>query len=77
MSKSTSSSIHNYLLTNREKLIKDEVVTEKNGVYIFNIDYPFNSPSQAAAVILGRNANGWIEWKNIDGKTLDHLKRSD
>ncbi len=42
----------------------------------FTSDYIFNSPSAAAGVVLGRNANGWIEWKNEDGKTLDELKRT-
>lgn len=35
----------------------------------------FTSPSQATSIVLGRNANGWIEWKNVEGKTLDYLKR--
>ena len=25
--------------------------------------------------VMGRSANGWIEWKAADGKTLDELKR--
>jgi hypothetical protein len=39
-------------------------------------DHIFNSPSQAAADVLARNANGWIEWKYPDGKTLDEVKRN-
>ena len=35
----------------------------------------FSAPSTAAAVILAGKANGWIEWKNEEGKTLDELKR--
>ncbi|MEV4439859.1 DUF4357 domain-containing protein, partial [Streptomyces sp. NPDC049577] len=27
----------------------------------------FNSSSEAAAVLLGRNSNGWTEWKTDDG----------
>jgi hypothetical protein len=77
MSKTTSNSIHNYLLTNRETLIKDGIVDDEDEAFVFKKDYPFNSPSQAAAIVLGRNANGWIEWKNIDGKTLDQIKRKD
>lgn len=75
MSKTTSNSIHNYLVINRETLIKDGIVNEANEAFLFMKDYPFNSPSQAAAIVLGRNANGWIEWKNIDGITLDQIKR--
>ena len=25
--------------------------------------------------VMGRSANGWIEWKAADGKTLDELKQ--
>ncbi len=37
----------------------------------------FASPSAAAVAVLGRNANGWIEWKFPDGRTLSEVKRSD
>jgi hypothetical protein len=75
MLESTSSSIHNYLITKREGLIQDEVVSFENGKYVFKKDYLFTLPSQAASIVLGRNANGWMEWKNIERKTLDTLKR--
>jgi hypothetical protein len=26
-------------------------------------------------VLMGRSANGWVEWKASNGKTLDELKR--
>ena len=35
----------------------------------------FSSPSYAASFVIGSSANGWIEWKNKDGKTLDELFR--
>ena len=38
--------------------------------YRFTQDYSFSSPSTAAAVALGRSANGRIEWKDKSGKTL-------
>lgn len=57
----------------REKLIKDQILKDNGEVLIFDSDYIFNSPS--AAAVLGRRANGWIEWKNKKGKTLDELKR--
>lgn len=44
--------------------------------YIFTRDVVFTSPSNAAQNILGRNANGWTEWKReSDGKTLDEVYR--
>ena len=36
----------------------------------FTKDYLFSSPSMAAAVIMGRSANGLIEWKKEDGTTM-------
>lgn len=59
----------------REKLIGDGVLKVINGLLIFQSDYIFSSPSAAAVVVLARRANGWIEWKNKEGKTLDELKR--
>ncbi|MGE7635588.1 DUF4357 domain-containing protein [Bacillus paramycoides] len=56
-------------------MVQDEVVKLESGYYVFKKDHLFSSPSQAAAVILGRNANGWNEWKNVDGVTLDQIKR--
>lgn len=36
----------------------------------FTKDHLFSSPSMAAAVVMGRNANGLIEWKKEDGTTM-------
>jgi len=75
MSKETTTSIHNYLVVKRESLITDHIVSFDDDKYIFEKDYLFPSPSTAAGVILGRAANGWTEWKNKSGKTLDEVKR--
>lgn len=37
-------------------------------------DREFSSPSFAAAVFLGRNANGWKEWKDPSGRDLHALR---
>lgn len=42
--------------------------------YRFSQDYAFSSPSTAAAVLLGRSANGRIEWKDAQGRTLKELQ---
>jgi hypothetical protein len=42
---------------------------------IFTRDHLFRSPSMAALSLMGRTANGWLEWKTKDGKTLDAVKR--
>jgi len=47
---------------------------EGNSV-IFEKDHLFRSPSMAALSLIGRTANGWLEWKNKEGKILDAIKR--
>ena len=71
----TTPSCHEYMITTRAKLLKDGIIISKNGKLIFTENYVFSSPSTAAGVVLGRNSNGWKEWKDKNGKTLDELKR--
>ena len=59
----------------RELLVKDGVMAPQDGLYIFTRNHLFPSPSQAAMALMGRSANGWVEWKAANGKTLDELKR--
>lgn len=40
----------------------------------FSRDYLFKSPSGAAVVVVGHNANGRTEWKRKDGKTIKTLE---
>jgi len=47
------------------------------GLYRFTQDYSFSSPSTAAAVVLGRSANGRIEWKDAQGRTLKELQEAE
>lgn len=59
----------------RRKLLNDEVLIQKGQVLEFKESYLFSSPSSAATQVLARNANGWTEWKDKNGKNLDSLKR--
>ena len=59
----------------RAKLKGGGILVKKKNILIFTSDYIFTSPSTAAASVLGRRANGWTEWKDKSGKTLDDLKR--
>ncbi len=47
----------------RAKLISDGVLRQAEGNHIFTQDFACASPSAAAAVILGRSANGRTEWR--------------
>ena len=46
-----------------------------DGRYKLNVAVSFTSPSSAAMFALGGSTNGWVEWKDKDGKTLDELYR--
>jgi hypothetical protein len=59
----------------RNKLLESGVMRVEGETVIFEKDYLFGSPSMAALAVTGRSANGWSEWKNKDGKTLDEVKR--
>ena len=54
----------------RQSLIEDRIIVEINNKLIFREDYLFSSPSAAAAVVMGRSANGLTEWKLNDGRIL-------
>ncbi len=60
----------------RERLIAAGVMEERDGEYVFTQDFLFSSPSTAAAVVLGRSANGWVEWKDDQGQTLSDVYRA-
>jgi len=62
------------LIKLRQKLIDDGLLIDKIEYFEFSDDYIFSSPSTAAAIIMGRNANGLIEWKNKTGKSLKELE---
>jgi hypothetical protein len=64
-----------WIFGSRQKLIAEGVLVQRGNVYVFQKDYIFSSYSAAAVVVLARHSNGWTEWKNKDGKTLDELKR--
>lgn len=63
----------NYI-TYRQKLINEGVLIDKGEYFEFSDDYIFSSPSTAAVMVMGRNANGLSEWKNKEGKTLKEFE---
>ncbi len=54
----------------REQLKNENIITEENEKLKFVKDYLFSSPSSAAAIVMGRSANGLTEWKLKDGRIL-------
>ncbi|MHB8948274.1 MAG: GIY-YIG nuclease family protein [Rhodoferax sp.] len=59
----------------RNQLIAESIMALRDGMVVFTRDHLFASPSMAAMAVMGRSANGWIEWKSPQGKTLDEVKR--
>ncbi|MYF83034.1 MAG: DUF4357 domain-containing protein, partial [Acidimicrobiia bacterium] len=72
-------SIHAYLSVQRSALIERGVLqrTDDSSCYRLTQDYPFGSPSTAAGVLIGRPANGRLEWKDEAGRTLRDLQEED
>ena len=64
-------------ITYRQKLIDEGVLLDKGEYFEFTDDYIFSSPSTAAVMVMGRNANGLTEWKNKEGKTLKDFETND
>ena len=59
----------------RAKLIDTGVLWEQDGRLVFQKDHLFNSPSGAATIVTARRANGWMEWKYEQGRTMSEVKR--
>jgi len=62
------------VLSQRNKLIEEGLLTNKKGAYLFTKDVEFSSPSSAAATIHGGSANGLTSWVNSEGKSLKQLQ---
>lgn len=58
----------------RQQLIANGVLQRSADHLVFSQDYAFSSPSTAGAVVLGRNVNGRVEWKDAQGRTLKELQ---
>lgn len=67
---SITPSLSNSFKIFREDLFKKEIIKDNQ----FTEDFIFSSPSYAAAIVMGRNANGLTEWKTADGRILKSLE---
>jgi len=68
-------SIQVWITNTRHNLIDKDIFKQEGTVYKFTSNYMFTAPSGAAGVVLGRTANGWVEWKYQAGNILDEVKR--
>lgn len=67
---------HSYLKLRTQMLESGILQPSDDRHFVFTQDHLFPSPS-AAAIVLGRSANGWAEWKTQEGKTLKELEQRD
>ena len=67
----TTPSMPDSLKNLRKKLIEKEII---NSDFVFLTDYVFTSPSVAAAIVMGRSANGRTEWKTIDNRSIKDIE---
>lgn len=68
---STVPSMSESLIHLRKELMSKGIIDSE---FHFSKDHIFTSPSSAAAVVMGRNANGRIEWKTSDHKTIKDIE---
>lgn len=68
-------SLQKSIVTLRRQLLLDGIIEQEGTKYIFREDYSAGSPSKASSLIIGNHTNGWNNWKNKTGKTLNELKR--
>lgn len=59
----------------RAVLEADGVLRREGDTLVFARDWVFASPSGAAKAVLGRNANGWEEWRDQHGRSLNEVER--
>ncbi len=74
---STVNSMTPSFLSLRLRLIEQGVMKNNGDFLEFPEDYIFSSPSTAACIVLGRNANGLTEWKLKGGKNLKEYESNE
>jgi hypothetical protein len=69
-------SIQRFLIELRNSLRQRGILVPDGDFLRLTQDYAFDSPSTAAGVMLGRSANGRIEWQDEHGRTLKALQQA-
>lgn len=71
IARDTTPSMSANLVNMRNRLFEKGFVNQE---CVFVTDYVFTSPSLAAAVVMGRNANGRTEWKTVDNSSIKDIE---
>ena len=69
--------IHAYMSAIRKDLREQSVIVPDGPWLRFTKDYDLSSPSTAAGVLLGRTANGRVEWGDASGRTLKAIQQAE
>jgi len=67
-------SIQEWMAALRSELMDAGILAPAGGLLKMTKAHVFDSPSSAAGVLLGRSANGRIEWKDSGGRTLKEIQ---
>ena len=65
-----------YNAKRQECLDNGTIAKKDDGKFYLTKVLTFKTPSGASDFVLGGSTNGWTEWKDRDGKTLNDLFRS-
>jgi len=65
-----------WIVALRDRLIREGILTEQNGVLLFTKNVEFSSPSAAAGVVRGGTAPGPVAWVDSTGRTLKEIETS-
>lgn len=75
VAKEEAPSIHKYLHNLRVEKLQENALVDRGEYFEVIQKMIFSSLSTAAGFVMGRTANGWTNWKNMDGKTIDEVER--
>lgn len=64
-----------YYKVKESLLSSGKLIAVNDTSYKLTENHLFKTPSGASALVSGRSTNGWIEWKNAAGQTLDSIYR--
>ncbi len=56
-------------------VLKGSKIKENNSIIELKEDKTFKTPSAASGYVVNNSSNGWIDWKNKEGKTLNEIAR--
>lgn len=59
----------------RQTALANGDIVSVEGKYKLTVSVSFTSPSSAGQFVLGGSINGWVEWKDKVGKTIDEVYR--